>query len=38
MEGLRAAQEADLKIKINAVALKGVNDGEFIPLGCLVRR
>jgi cyclic pyranopterin phosphate synthase len=27
-EGIRAAQEAGLAIKINAVALKGVNDGE----------
>lgn len=28
-EGLRAADDAGLKIKINAVALKGVNDTEF---------
>ncbi|HRX34967.1 MAG TPA: GTP 3',8-cyclase MoaA [Aestuariivirga sp.] len=28
MEGLRAAQKAGLAIKINAVALKGVNDAE----------
>ncbi len=27
--GIRAAQKAGLKIKINAVALKGVNDAEF---------
>ena len=29
MRGLDAAQDAGLKIKINAVALRGVNDGEF---------
>ncbi len=29
MEGLEAAKQAGLKIKINAVALKGVNDDEF---------
>ncbi|MSP87522.1 MAG: GTP 3',8-cyclase MoaA [Alphaproteobacteria bacterium] len=29
MAGLAAAKSAGLKIKINAVALKGVNDGEF---------
>ncbi len=28
MEGITAAREAGLKVKINAVALKGVNDGE----------
>jgi len=30
--GLRAAKEAGLAVKINAVALKGVNDGEFDDL------
>jgi len=29
MSGIRAAKEAGLQIKLNAVALKGVNDGEF---------
>ncbi|QJE73542.1 GTP 3',8-cyclase MoaA [Aerophototrophica crusticola] len=29
MEGLAAAKAAGLEVKINAVALKGVNDGEF---------
>jgi len=28
LEGVRAAKEAGLKVKINTVALKGVNDGE----------
>lgn len=28
LEGVKAAQDAGLKIKINAVALRGVNDGE----------
>ena len=28
MDGIEAAAEAGLKVKINAVALKGVNDGE----------
>jgi cyclic pyranopterin phosphate synthase len=32
MRGLDAAQDAGLKIKINAVALRGVNDGEFEKL------
>jgi cyclic pyranopterin phosphate synthase len=29
LEGLEAAKRAGLQVKINAVALKGVNDGEF---------
>jgi cyclic pyranopterin phosphate synthase len=29
MDGLRAAREAGLKVKLNMVALKGVNDDEF---------
>ncbi len=29
MEGIEAAQAAGLKVKINAVALKGINDDEF---------
>ena len=29
MDGLRAAKEAGLKVKINAVALKGVNEDEY---------
>jgi cyclic pyranopterin phosphate synthase len=29
LEGLEAARRAGLQVKINAVALKGVNDGEF---------
>jgi GTP 3',8-cyclase len=29
LDGLRAAKEAGLQVKINAVALKGVNDDEF---------
>lgn len=29
MEGIRAAKAAGLKVKLNAVALKGVNDDEF---------
>jgi len=32
LAGIDAAQDAGLKIKINAVALKGVNDGEFPQL------
>jgi GTP 3',8-cyclase len=32
MRGLDAAQDAGLQIKINAVALRGVNDGEFEQL------
>ena len=32
MRGIDAAQEAGLKIKINAVALRGVNDSEFDEL------
>lgn len=32
MKGLDAAKEAGLKVKINCVALKGVNDGEFHDL------
>ncbi|MPY74383.1 MAG: GTP 3',8-cyclase MoaA [Alphaproteobacteria bacterium] len=32
MKGLEAAKEAGLKVKINCVALKGVNDGEFHDL------
>jgi cyclic pyranopterin phosphate synthase len=32
MRGIDAAQQAGLRIKINAVALKGVNDGEFDEL------
>lgn len=31
-EGIRAAQAARLRIKINAVALKGVNEGEIEPM------
>ncbi|HZH28376.1 MAG TPA: GTP 3',8-cyclase MoaA [Azospirillaceae bacterium] len=29
LDGIRAAKAAGLRVKINAVALKGVNDGEF---------
>ena len=29
LDGIRAAQEAGLKVKVNAVALKGVNEDEF---------
>jgi GTP 3',8-cyclase len=32
LEGIRAATAAGLKVKINAVALKGVNDGELFDL------
>jgi cyclic pyranopterin phosphate synthase len=32
MDGLEAAKRAGLKVKINTVALKGVNDGEFDDL------
>ena len=32
MEGLDAADKAGLKIKINAVALNGVNDGELVDM------
>ncbi|MET1026856.1 MAG: GTP 3',8-cyclase MoaA, partial [Dongiaceae bacterium] len=32
LDGLRAAKEAGLKVKINTVALKGVNDDEVIDL------
>jgi len=32
MDGLRAAKTAGLKVKINAVALKGVNEDEIVPM------
>ncbi len=32
LKGMDAAQNAGIKIKINAVALKGVNEDEFVPL------
>lgn len=32
LDGIRAAQAASLRVKINAVALKGVNDGELFDL------
>lgn len=32
LEGLKAAREAGLKVKINAVALKGINEGELPDL------
>ena len=32
MDGIRAAKSAGLQVKLNAVALKGVNDGEFDKL------
>ena len=32
MEGLRAAQDAGLAVKINMVALNGVNDDEILPM------
>lgn len=32
MEGIDAALAAGLKVKLNAVALKGVNEDEFVPL------
>ena len=32
LDGLDAAQEAGIRVKINAVALKGVNDGEIVPM------
>lgn len=32
LDGLRAAKEAGLKVKINTVALKGVNDEEIVDL------
>jgi GTP 3',8-cyclase len=32
LEGIAAAQHAGIAVKINAVALKGVNDEEFLPL------
>ena len=32
LEGIDAAQQAGIKVKINAVALKGVNESEFIPM------
>jgi len=32
MDGMRVAQEAGLKLKINMVALKGVNEQEIIPM------
>ena len=35
-EGLKAAQKAGLQIKINAVALKGVNDAEIPEMLCWV--
>src|ERR1700729_2878967 len=32
LDGIAAAREAGLAVKINAVALKGVNEGEFVSL------
>jgi len=32
LDGIDAAQEAGLRVKINAVALKGVNDGEIVSM------
>jgi cyclic pyranopterin phosphate synthase len=32
LDGLDAAQEAGIRVKINVVALKGVNDGEIVTL------
>jgi cyclic pyranopterin phosphate synthase len=32
IDGIDAAQEAGLRVKINAVALKGTNDDEIVPL------
>lgn len=32
LDGLRAAKEAGLRIKINMVALKGLNDREYLPM------
>jgi cyclic pyranopterin phosphate synthase len=32
MDGIAAAQAAGLKVKINAVALKGVNEDEIVPM------
>src|SRR5258708_14774635 len=32
LEGIKAAQDAGIAVKINAVALKGVNDDEFVSL------
>jgi cyclic pyranopterin phosphate synthase len=32
LDGIDAAQEAGLSVKINAVALKGVNDHEIVPM------
>lgn len=32
LEGIEAARAAGLQVKINAVALKGVNDGELFPI------
>ena len=32
LEGLQAAKEANLKIKLNMVPLKGVNDDEILPM------
>jgi len=32
LEGIKAAQDAGLAVKVNAVALKGVNEDEFVTL------
>ena len=32
LAGIAAARAAGLKVKLNAVALKGVNEDEFVPL------
>jgi cyclic pyranopterin phosphate synthase len=32
MDGIRAAQEAGIAVKLNMVALKGVNEGEIVPM------
>lgn len=31
-QGIRAARDADIRVKINMVALRGLNDAEFLPM------
>ncbi len=32
LDGIRAAQEAGIQVKINTVALKGINEDQFVPM------
>jgi GTP 3',8-cyclase len=38
IHGIRAARDAGLKVKVNMVVMKGVNDGEIIPMATFFRK